>query len=131
MKVLHLTLKKQWFDMIASGEKKEEYRELKDYWGFRLCYRMRVPSAGFLTKWMMLREGIMECLENDFMPNFNAYDIVRFKNGFTKNAPQMDVEFKGIRIGKPVSGLSEEGYLDKDVFIIELGKILSIKNYNQ
>lgn len=36
MKVLHLTLKKQWFDMILSGEKKEEYREIKDYWTNRL-----------------------------------------------------------------------------------------------
>ena len=27
-KILHLTLKKKWFDMIASGEKKEEYREM-------------------------------------------------------------------------------------------------------
>ena len=36
MKVLHLTLKKEWFDMIASGVKKEEYRELKDYWKKRL-----------------------------------------------------------------------------------------------
>lgn len=27
MKTLKLTLKKKWFDMIASGEKKEEYRE--------------------------------------------------------------------------------------------------------
>ena len=26
MKILHLTLKKKWFDMIASGEKTEEYR---------------------------------------------------------------------------------------------------------
>jgi hypothetical protein len=26
MKVLRLTLKKQWFDMIASGVKREEYR---------------------------------------------------------------------------------------------------------
>lgn len=26
MKILRLTLKKKWFDMIASGEKKEEYR---------------------------------------------------------------------------------------------------------
>lgn len=25
--VLRLTLKRQWFDMIASGEKKEEYRQ--------------------------------------------------------------------------------------------------------
>lgn len=32
MKILHLTLKKKWFDMIASGEKKEEYREIKPYW---------------------------------------------------------------------------------------------------
>jgi hypothetical protein len=36
MKVLHLTLKKKWFDMIASGVKKEEYRECKEYWHKRL-----------------------------------------------------------------------------------------------
>jgi len=36
MKILHLTLKKKWFDMIASGEKKEEYREMKPYWHRRL-----------------------------------------------------------------------------------------------
>jgi len=36
VKVLHLTLKKKWFDMIASGEKSEEYRELKPYWHKRL-----------------------------------------------------------------------------------------------
>ena len=26
--VLHLVLKKKWYDMIASGEKREEYREV-------------------------------------------------------------------------------------------------------
>jgi len=36
MRVLHLTLKKKWFDLIASGEKKEEYREVKQYWIKRL-----------------------------------------------------------------------------------------------
>jgi len=36
VKVLHLTLKKKWFDLIASGVKKEEYREMKDYWHKRL-----------------------------------------------------------------------------------------------
>lgn len=29
---LHLVLKGKWYDMIASGEKKEEYREIKPYW---------------------------------------------------------------------------------------------------
>ena len=37
MKTLTLSLKKKWFDMIASGEKKEEYREINQYWKNRLC----------------------------------------------------------------------------------------------
>ena len=36
MKTLTLSLKKQWFDMIKSGEKKEEYRSLNEYWIKRL-----------------------------------------------------------------------------------------------
>lgn len=39
MKVLHLTIKKEWFDMIASGQKKEEYREIKPHWDSRLLNR--------------------------------------------------------------------------------------------
>ncbi len=35
-KILRLTLYKKWFDKIASGEKKEEYRENKPYWKARL-----------------------------------------------------------------------------------------------
>ncbi|MDY0292554.1 MAG: hypothetical protein RBR02_09500 [Desulfuromonadaceae bacterium] len=34
--MLTLPIKKKWFDMIASGEKKEEYREKTDYWAVRL-----------------------------------------------------------------------------------------------
>ncbi len=33
---LHLTIKKQWFDMILSGVKTEEYREIKPYYNLRL-----------------------------------------------------------------------------------------------
>ena len=32
MKILDLSLTYKWYDMIVSGEKKEEYREIKDYW---------------------------------------------------------------------------------------------------
>jgi hypothetical protein len=39
MKILHLTLKKKWFDQVASGEKTEEYRENKAYWQTRLTGR--------------------------------------------------------------------------------------------
>jgi hypothetical protein len=35
-KILHLNLFKKWFDEIKSGEKKEEYRDKKEYWTKRL-----------------------------------------------------------------------------------------------
>ncbi len=34
--VLPLVLKRRWFDMIAAGEKKEEYRSFSAYWDVRL-----------------------------------------------------------------------------------------------
>ena len=33
--MLTLPIKKKWFDMIKSGEKKEEYREITKYYGSR------------------------------------------------------------------------------------------------
>ena len=39
MKILHLTLKKKWFDLIASGEKVFEYREYKPYWQKRISFQ--------------------------------------------------------------------------------------------
>lgn len=34
--VLPLVLKGKWYDMIASGEKKEEYRDFKPFWEKRI-----------------------------------------------------------------------------------------------
>ena len=39
MNILDLSLTYHWFDMIASGEKKEEYREIKDFYRQRLVGR--------------------------------------------------------------------------------------------
>ena len=36
METLHLVLKYKWFDMIDCGEKREEYREMTDYWTKRI-----------------------------------------------------------------------------------------------
>lgn len=108
--------------MIASGEKKEEYRELKDYWGARLCFRVKVPWGGHLTKWTKLREGDRECLQDDFIPNFEKFDYIHFANGYNK--PRiMAVEFKGIevRTGNPEWG-AEPG---KEYFVIKLGEIIN------
>ena len=36
VKILHLVLKKKWYEMQESGKKNEEYRELTEYWRKRL-----------------------------------------------------------------------------------------------
>lgn len=90
MNILHLTLKKKWFDMIASGEKREEYREIKPYWSKRLIGK--------------------------------HYDAILFRNGYSRNAPQMLVEFKSISVSL---GIIEWGApAGKSVYILWLGKIL-------
>lgn len=99
-RTLHLTLKKKWFDMIKSGEKKEEYREIKDYWVKRL------------------KEMSLTRLEA-----FKHFDTVTFKNGYAKDAPEITLEFKGIEIGtaKPEWSDNWQG----QVFKIMLGKVLA------
>lgn len=98
-RVLHLRLKKKWFDMIASGEKKEEYRDLTEYWQVRLVDHIY-----------------------DQLYDFKKFDEVYFKNGYLKDSPFLKVKCKGIRIGegKPEWG-AEPG---KKYFVIELGEIL-------
>lgn len=98
MKVLHLTLKRKWFDLIASGKKKEEYREDKMYWRKRLLHPGETGDA-------------------------KLFNEVHFRNGYGKNAPFMRVECLGI-----TSGLGNQDWgapFLEEVFIIKLGKILS------
>lgn len=45
MKNLKLVLKRKWYDMIASGEKREEYREIKPYWQKR--FKQRYDTVTF------------------------------------------------------------------------------------
>ncbi len=66
--MLTLPIKKKWFDMIKSGEKKEEYREIKDY------YRSR-----FLN---LCPNGIRA----DY---YQPLGEIIFRNGYSKNSPSI------------------------------------------
>lgn len=117
-KVLHLNLSRKWFDMIKSGEKKEVYREVKEYWIRRLvCYRFNLSSPkGILTRH---EDGE----KNLFRPD---YGIVEFRNGYAKNAPSFQIECKGIDIGEPKPEWTNENWQGQ-VFRIKLGNILTTK----
>lgn len=107
MKILHLTLKKKWFDMIASGEKKEEYRELKDYWYTRLYHWEHRERNSYAS--------------HRVYTDAKQFDIVRFKNGYASDAATMDIEFLGTHVG---IGKQEWG-APPESFVIKLGKIIS------
>lgn len=123
-RVLHLTLKKIYFDMVGNG-KPEEYREINNFWARRLFFRIEVPWGGYLSPMKDLEE-------NDFTfsrwlkftggaPIFNTWDIVLFANGgHFGNVPKKTFEFKGIEIreGREEWG-AEPG---KKYFVIKLGE---------
>ncbi|HAB66577.1 MAG TPA: hypothetical protein DCE23_04335 [Firmicutes bacterium] len=53
--MLTLTIKKKWFDIILSGEKKEEYREIKPYYDSR--FLKSIEDTRPHTDTLLLRNG--------------------------------------------------------------------------
>lgn len=72
--MLILPIKKKWFDMIASGEKEEEYREIKTYWASRFF-------DSYIKSGMSL-EYILDS-------NKEIYRYIILRNGYRKNSPQI------------------------------------------
>lgn len=66
--MLTLQIKKKWFDMILLGEKKEEYRELSDYYRTRFCNAF----PGFEDSFIIPRIGAKP---------------IAFRNGYRKDSP--------------------------------------------
>ena len=95
--MLQLVLKEKWFRMIESGEKLEEYRDIKPYWWKRI-----------LTS---------DYLEN---PNDGGYafrhKFVRFRLGYKKDAEEMIFKSGHVRIGNPKPEWSE-GHMNRVIIV--------------
>lgn len=93
--MLVLPIKRKWFEMIANGEKKEEYREIKRYW------ITRFNNQGILS--------------------INNPHIVLFRNGYGGNRPTLQCKVN-IRVGQ---GKKEWGAVEgKEYYILEILEIL-------
>lgn len=119
-KVLTLTVSKQWFDMIVTGEKTEEYRTIKDYWTVRL-YDVFAKNP---TKYLMDKKisGDIDYLKlmircNHFITK--PYTHVLFINGYRKDSPRIEKKIESITIGKPQPGLCPKEFENKEFFIIK------------
>lgn len=123
MKTLYLPLKKQWYEMIESGEKKEEYRLLKPYWEKRLLdYKGLADYYEKHKKELAVKRLLFPhrpLIENPAVAFPRGYDAVRFSYGYTKRTMTFKCEEITIGYGKP-----EWGAPDEPVFIIKLGERL-------
>ena len=76
--------KEKWFDMIASGEKTKEYREIKPY------YRKRLETIGLLDVY-----GLPVVSKTRVM----------FRHGYSTKSPQIEAEVTpDIKEGRPEWG---------------------------
>lgn len=103
MRILHLTLHRKWFDLIAAGRKTVEYRKDTKYW------RKRIFDAdGFPKK----------------------FDLIHFRNGYGLHRPLMEAEFCCALSTDASSCSAENGEkLDGLTIVIGIGKILRFENY--
>ena len=58
--MLTLPIKKKWFDMIKSGEKKEEYREIKPYYTIRFDFEDEIKNGEILKTVYSSREILLK-----------------------------------------------------------------------
>ena len=80
MKILYLPLKSKWYNMIESGIKTEEYREIKDFWIKRLenkHYDIVQFSYGYTKKIMQFE--ILNIEKGIGNPDWGAPDFEVYK----------------------------------------------------
>ena len=99
LRILRLTLKRKWFDMIASGEKKEEYRE---------------PSHWILSRLTNADESGSD----------RKYDLVEFRNGYAPDAPTVVCEYLGWEWGQGRTEWGGGSHAGSPLAVIKLGSII-------
>lgn len=110
--MLVLPIKRKWFDMIRSGQKREEYRELKSYYHKRLGNYFIKHIIDSNTK-KVLRK--MNTTEKE----------VVFRNGYSYNSPSI----RCLCILKIGSGKQEWGAEPhKEYYILSILEILEVSN---
>lgn len=114
---LHLVLKAKWYDMIASGEKKSEYREINKYWLPRFCYYHKMWPEDNECK--SKERDCLKCFSTG-APDWCCYpfEYVVFHRGYSNITMTYRVKDVCFGYGKPKWGAP----VNRQVFIIKLAE---------
>lgn len=107
--MLTLPIKKKWFDMIKSGEKKEEYREIKPYYASRFYNNYIASGVGL--EWILNNNPIV-------------YQDIILRNGYLSNSPKIQCYVKIQKgYGKEEWGAEP----DKKYYVLKILNVKEIK----
>lgn len=107
--MLTLPIKKKWFNMIISGEKTEEYREIKPYYDTRFINLMGLPKGELPDVKFLLRK----------VETRKRFDIM-FRNGYSKDSPYIICECTlSINTGRAEWGAES----DKEYYVLRIHNI--------
>lgn len=100
---LELPISEPWFSMILSGEKKEEYREMKPYWYARF-------------------KKVFSFVKNTTIPAESDWDKhwIRLRNGYGKDRPSAMAEVTLRRDTGKVEWGAEEG---REYYVLEIHNV--------
>lgn len=117
--MLVLPIKKKWFDMIVSGEKKEEYREIKPYYN---------KILGNIFIGFPFTEAIIENYKSikDYDENQIKSNVeIIFRNGYKYNSPSVRCKcWLDIATGKEEWGAIP----GKNYYVLKILDILEVRN---
>lgn len=114
-RTLDLVLKGFWYDLIKSGVKREEYREVTPYWCKRILYSHSRGSMP-ITYWNIAL--VLVSRKELLIKDHNTPTYVRFRRGYTKESMLFKIDDISIGIGKAELGAPQE-----EVFIIKFSEI--------
>jgi len=130
---LHLPIKAQWFDLILSGVKKQEYRDVSDFYCRRLLIGKRELEFQSWEEMISDMRNFSKKPRHESMGElFEYWDIlmkdfkvIHLTNGYGNHCRQLWAKIESITVGK---GNPEWGAPDCDVFRIHLGEVFHTKN---
>lgn len=124
LRAIFLVLKHIWYDMIDSGEKKEEYRDFTPYWCKRFFSYKRDDGVCVPLK---LKYKDLHDYQTQIYQLASAGklavtpQVVIFQRAYAKNAPQMKFKIAEVELGP--CGKEEWGAIPgKWYIIVKLGE---------
>lgn len=116
IKILHLNLKKKWYDLYVKGIKPEEYRDITPYWINRIV-NIDKKKYGYPETIFSI---YLDCLHRGIQLKFpSTFTHVLLRYGYTKLF--LIFEIKEVTCG---FGNLSWGAPNYEVFIIRVGKRL-------